>query len=59
MDLFSHHNEKNKRHREPLASKMRPRSFDQFVGQTHLVGKNSALRLMVESGRVQSMIFLK
>ena len=57
MDLFSHHNEKNKHLREPLASKMRPRSFDQFVGQTHLVGKNSALRLMIESGRVQSMIF--
>jgi len=57
MDLFSHHNEKNKHHREPLASKMRPRSFDQFVGQTHLVGKNSALRLMVETGRIQSMIF--
>ena len=37
MDLFSYSNEKNKHHREPLASKMRPRNFDQFVGQTKLV----------------------
>ena len=57
MDLFSYSNEKNKHHREPLASKMRPRNFDQFVGQTKLVGKNSALRRMVQSGRIQSMIF--
>ena len=41
MDLFSYSNEKNKHHREPLASKMRPRNFDQFVGQTKLVGKNN------------------
>ncbi len=57
MDLFSHSNQKNKQHREPLASKMRPRNFDQFVGQTKLVGKNSPLRRMIQSGRVQSMIF--
>ena len=57
MDLFSYSNEKNKHHREPLASKMRPRNFDQFVGQTKLVGENSALRRMVQSGRIQSMIF--
>jgi len=57
MDLFSHNIEKDRAMREPLASKMRPRTFDQFVGQTHLVGENSGLRRMVESGRVQSMIF--
>ena len=57
MDLFSYRNEKNKHHREPLAAKIRPRNFDQFVGQTKLVGENSALRRMVQSGRIQSMIF--
>ena len=32
MDLFSYSNEKNKHHREPLASKMRPRNFIYSLG---------------------------
>ncbi|WP_278680346.1 replication-associated recombination protein A [Leyella stercorea] len=41
---------------EPLAERMRPRSFDDYVGQQHLVGKNAVLRKMIESGRVSSFI---
>ena len=41
---------------EPLAERMRPRSFDDYVGQQHLGGKDAVLRKMIESGRVSSFI---
>lgn len=40
----------------PLAARMRPHSLEHFVGQAHLLGKNSALRLCIESGQIHSMI---
>ncbi len=42
---------------EPLASKYRPSTLDQFVGQAHLVGENGPIRKFLESGRIPSMIF--
>ena len=33
---------------EPLASRMRPRSLDEFVGQSHLLGENKILRKIIE-----------
>ncbi len=42
---------------EPLASKYRPRTLDEFVGQEHLVGKNGPIRKFLESGDIPSMIF--
>ena len=42
---------------EPLASKMRPTSLDEFVGQNELVGEGRMLRKMIESDHVSSMIF--
>jgi putative ATPase len=43
--------------RRPLADRMRPRTFDEFVGQEHIVGKDKVLRKAIESGGVQSLIF--
>ncbi|MBR6002476.1 MAG: replication-associated recombination protein A [Bacteroidales bacterium] len=40
----------------PLAERMRPSSLDQYVGQTHLVGKGCILRNMIESGSLSSFI---
>src|SRR5687768_291624 len=40
----------------PLAARMRPRSFDEFVGQEHLTGKDAALRRLVESDQLTSII---
>ncbi|HTZ85268.1 MAG TPA: replication-associated recombination protein A [Solirubrobacteraceae bacterium] len=40
----------------PLAVRMRPRSLDQFVGQGHLLGEGSALRIAIEQGRAHSMV---
>jgi len=40
----------------PLAEKLRPRSLDEVVGQTHLLGPGKPLRLAFESGKPHSMI---
>src|SRR3954449_12934084 len=40
----------------PLAARMRPRSLEEFVGQTHLLGPSSALRTAILSGEPHSMI---
>lgn len=40
----------------PLAEQLRPTSLDTYIGQEHLVGKNSILRTLIESGKVPSMI---
>lgn len=41
----------------PLASRMRPASLDEYVGQTHILGHGSLLRRSIEADRVQSLIF--
>jgi len=41
----------------PLAARMRPRSIEEFRGQSHLLGPGKALRVMMERGEVGSMIF--
>src|SRR5438093_3350244 len=40
----------------PLATRMRPRSFDELVGQPHLVGPGKALSSLVEGGHLPSLI---
>lgn len=40
----------------PLAERMRPKNLDEYIGQKHLVGKNSILRLMIDSGNISSFI---
>src|SRR3954463_12102478 len=40
----------------PLALRVRPTSLDEFVGQEHVLGENSALRLAIQQDRVGSMI---
>ncbi len=42
---------------QPLADLLRPQNFDQMVGQAHLVGKNGALRRMLEQNYLTNMIF--
>jgi putative ATPase len=40
----------------PLAARMRPRNFDEFVGQEHIVGKGRVLRKSIEADQLPSMI---
>ncbi len=58
MSLFEEDNRSVTPGRDaPLASRMRPQSFDDFVGQEHLIGKGRILRNMIEQDRLTSMIF--
>lgn len=41
---------------QPLADRLRPRSLEEFAGQTHLVGGDGVLRKVIESGNVPSFI---
>jgi putative ATPase len=41
----------------PLAERMRPKSIDDYIGQTHVLGEGSGLRNAITSGNIPSMIF--
>jgi putative ATPase len=41
----------------PLAVRLRPQTLDEFVGQTHVLGEGSALRLAIEQDRMTSAVF--
>ncbi|MEG2626046.1 MAG: replication-associated recombination protein A [Christensenella sp.] len=53
MDLFS----ANLKQNAPLADRMRPRTLDEFLGQEHIVGKNTLLRRAIEADKLGSCIF--
>ena len=55
-DLFEAEREKRRRSAEPLASRMRPRTLDEVVGQRHLLGPGAAFGTMVREGHPVSMI---
>ena len=41
----------------PLASRLRPRKFEDFIGQEHLLGPGKMLRHLIEKDQISSMIF--
>jgi len=42
---------------EPLASRIRPQTLEEFIGQEHLVGKNKPIRKALDNQHVFSMLF--
>ena len=40
----------------PLAERLRPKSLNDYIGQEHLVGEGAIIRMMIESGRINSFI---
>jgi putative ATPase len=56
MDLFPTRPKRQIDRHAPLADRMRPRRFDEMIGQEALVAEGTALRSMVESGEVPSVI---
>ena len=42
---------------QPLASRLRPRDLDEFVGQQHLIGEGKILRKLIENDNISSIIF--
>ena len=55
-DLFSDAAEQRLPEVAPLALRMRPQSLEEFVGQQHVLGDGSALRLAIAEDRIRSMI---
>src|SRR6056297_1148865 len=60
MDLFKEGDDNLKGDKginRPLATRMRPETLDEFVGQEELVGEGKMIRRMIESGMIGSLIF--
>jgi putative ATPase len=55
-DLFSDAASQHLGQLAPLAQRLRPQTLDELVGQTHVLGERSALRLAIEQDRVPSTI---
>lgn len=56
QSLFEHEGERRARQQAPLADRLRPQSFDEFVGQEHIVGPDRVLRRAIAAERVPSFI---
>src|SRR5258705_13337007 len=57
LDLFPEDEKRRRTPRAPLAERMRPRTFEEFVGQEDLLKSGSLLRSAVRRGEVPSLIF--
>jgi putative ATPase len=57
MSLFAAQEAENRRRAEPLASRMRPRTLDEFVGQEHFLGEGKLLRRLIKADRLTAVIF--
>jgi len=57
LDIFDQGSAQLQEKNAPLADRMRPRSLDQFEGQKHLLDKGRALRAIIESKNIPSLIF--
>ncbi|MBE9502063.1 MAG: replication-associated recombination protein A [Chloroflexi bacterium] len=55
--MFEHHRRQQLEKEAPLAARMRPQGFAEFMGQEHLVGEGHVLRKTIESDQLISMIF--
>ncbi|GAB5521475.1 MAG: AAA family ATPase [Rhodothermales bacterium] len=56
-DLFQEAAERYQAQRAPLADRMRPRTLDEYVGQSHILGPGNLLRRAIEADRVTSLLF--
>ncbi|MFQ5960664.1 MAG: replication-associated recombination protein A [Candidatus Methylomirabilales bacterium] len=56
MELFEPVKKRHRKGRAPLADRMRPKTVEEFVGQTHLMDEGRVLRLALDRGEIPSMI---
>jgi len=54
--LFEHQRQQQMAKNAPLADRMRPRTFDEFVGQEHVLGIDRVLRRAIQADRLPSCI---
>ncbi|ROR30362.1 putative ATPase [Mobilisporobacter senegalensis] len=57
MDLFEYMRNNTMEKESPLASRLRPRSLDEVVGQTHIIGKDKLLYRAIKADKISSIIF--
>ena len=57
MDLFEYAASQQKEQESPLASRLRPRTLDEVVGQQHIIGKGRLLYRAIKADKLRSIIF--
>lgn len=57
MDLFDYMREKQGEKESPLASRLRPTSLEEVVGQEHIIGKDKLLYRAIKADKISSIIF--
>ncbi len=57
MDIFEYMREQNMQNESPLASRLRPISLDEVVGQQHIIGKDKLLYRAIKADKLSSIIF--
>jgi len=57
MDLFEYARSKTMKNDAPLASRIRPRTLDEVVGQQHIIGKDKLLYRAIRADKLSSLIF--
>lgn len=57
MDLFDYMHEKNREREAPLASRLRPSTLEEVVGQQHIIGKDKLLYRAIRADKLGSIIF--
>ncbi len=57
MDLFEYARSKTMKSEAPLASRIRPRTLDEVVGQQHMIGKDKLLYRAISADKLSSLIF--
>ena len=57
MDLFSYMRQQSQRSESPLASRLRPETLEEVVGQEHIIGKDKLLYRAIKADQLGSIIF--
>lgn len=57
MDLFDYMRETSREKESPLASRLRPTTLDEVVGQQHIIGKDKLLYRAIQADKLSSLIF--
>lgn len=59
MDLFDYMRSNSMEKEAPLASRMRPRTLDEVVGQQHIIGRDKLLYRAIKADKLSSIFFLR
>ncbi len=57
MDLFEYARENTKKKESPLAARLRPKTLEEVVGQSHIIGKDKLLYRAIKADKISSVIF--